>query len=285
MLDWQSNSNDFGHASEDDIRKIFDLASTSGRVRRVSEKILAKKCLLREFENQVFAYESLDGTTLRVPKPIRYIGSSVEGENGIMIMEFLDGCSWDEAATVDESRTNDRVHKAIQHMHKAIPKTGNQQIYPGPLDGGHAESFPWGRAHKEAEDTFTSLQDVETCAKKRLAQHAKRTKLQNARRISLQGQRLAICHGDLAPRNILILADGHVALLDWEWMCIYPAIFDLACLSMLDIDHPHEKQKLLIEDLKSDACLERAREDIEGDMETLRIVDRESLRYSFRKSC
>jgi len=63
-------------------------------------------------------------------------------------------------------------------------------------------------------------------------------------------------------------------------MCIYPAIFDLACLSMLDIDHPHEKQKLLIEALKSDACLERAREDVEEDTKTC-IVDRESLRYSF----
>lgn len=64
-------------------------------------------------------------------------------------------------------------------------------------------------------------------------------------------------------------------------MCIYPAIVDLACLSMLEIEHPHEEQKLLIEALKSAACCERARVEIEEDMRTLRIVDRESLRCSF----
>lgn len=281
MLGWQSTSDGFERAPEDEIRTAFEIAAASGRVRRVSEQFLAKECIRREFENQVFAWKTLNSRELRVPKPIRYASGSFEGGNGIMIMEFLDGCSWDTAEKADKSLMNELVHKAIQHMHKAPLKTMDQHILPGPLDGGHAESFPWGRGQKEAEDTFTSLQDVENCANKRLARHAKRTKRQKARSINLEGQRLAICHGDLAPRNILILADEQVALLDWEWMCIYPAIFDLACLSMLDIDHPHEKQKLLIEALKSDACFERAREDIEEDMQTLRIVDRESLRYSF----
>jgi thiamine kinase-like enzyme len=281
MLDWQSSSDDFKRASDDEIRAIFKLASTSGRVGRVSEKIMAKKSASREFENQVFAWKTLNSASLRVPEPIRYVHGSVEGENGIMIMEYLNGCPWDDVEKVDESCTNVRVHKAIQHMHQATVKTAGQNVVPGPLDGGHAESFPWGRAQKEAEDTFTSLQDLMTCIDKRLARHAKRNKQEKTRSIDLEGQKLAVCHGDLAPRNILILADGKVALLDWEWMCFYPAVFDLACLSMLDKEHPHEKQKVLIECLTLDACLERSREDVEEDMTTLRIVDRESLRYHF----
>jgi aminoglycoside phosphotransferase (APT) family kinase protein len=281
MLDWQSDSDDFKRASEDEIHEIFQLAATNGRVRRVSEQILAKKTALREFENQVFAWKTLNGASLRVPEPIRYVHGLVEGENGIMIMEFLDGCSWDNVEKVDESCTNVRVHKAIQHMHKATVKTTGRHVIPGPLDGGHAEGFPWGRGQKEAEVTFTSLQDLMACIEKRLVQHAKRNKQEKTRSINLEGQKLAVCHGDLAPRNVLKLVDGQVALLDWEWMCVYPAIFDLAGLSMLDKEHPHEKQKVLIECLTLDACLERSRGDVEEDMTTLRIVDRESLRYHF----
>lgn len=285
MLDWQSNSDDFGRAPEDDIREIFEIAAGSGRVRRIAEKFLAKKCIFREFQNQAFAWETLNGASLRVPRPIRYVGGSVEGENGIMIMEYLDGHSWDTAENVDESLTNERVRKAVQHMHTATPKATSQPVVPGPLDGGLAESFPWGRGQKEVEHAFASIQDVEMCANKRLTQYAKTYKHRKTRNFNLRGQRLAICHGDLAPRNILILADGHVALLDWEYMCLYPLIFEVACLSMLDIDHPHKKQKWLIENLKAEARLERQGEDIEEDIKTLRIVDRVSLRYDFPKSC
>ena len=149
-----------------------------------------------------------------MPKPIYYVSGSFGSENGIMVMEFLDGCCWDTAEKMDESRKNELVYKAIKHMHKAPLKNMDQQMLPGPVDGGYAESFPWGRGQKEAECPFTSLHHVETCANKRLARHAKRMKQRNARSINLQGQRLAICHGDLAPRGLLIMADGQVALLD-----------------------------------------------------------------------
>ena len=269
-------------ATTHQISPLLELASNDGRVRRVSERIMAKKTDLREFRNQLFAWEALNSAHLRIPKPIRYVHGSVEGENGIMIMEFLDGRSWGEAGHFNESCTNERVHKAIQYMHKATLDTTGRQVFQGPLGGGgYAESFPWGRGQKKVEATFTSLQDVEDCMRKRLASYAKRNKQHDTRSTDFLGHRLAICHGDLAPRNILILADGQVALLDWEWMCIYPAIFDLACLSMLDMEYPHSKQKLLIECLKSDACLERSRNDVEEDMKTLRVVDRESVRYHF----
>jgi thiamine kinase-like enzyme len=150
------------------------------------------------------------------------------------------------------------------------------------LDRGLAESFPWGRGQKEAEDTFRTIQDVLTCADKRLVTHAKRTG-NDKRSLDLQDQKLAICHGDLNPRNILILTDGQVALLDWEWMCMYPVVFDLACLSMLQVEEPHEKQAWLIEVLKSDVCLElkKTREDVEDVLLSLRLVDRESLRWCY----
>lgn len=282
MLNWKSASHDFKCASNDEVRRMFELASNDGRVRRVSERFMAKKANSREYQNQLFAWETLNGAHLRIPEPIHYVHGSVEGEDGIMVMEFLDGCSWDEAQDLDESYTNEQVHKAIQHMHKATLDTTGRQIFPGPLDGGYAESFPWGRGQKAVEVTFTSIQDIEYCIRKRLDTYAKRIKRQETRNTDFLGHRLAVCHGDLAPRNILILADGQVALLDWEWMCIYPAIFDLACLSMLDMEYPHPRQKLLLECLKSDACLERSKNDVKEDMKTLCIVDRESLRWHFR---
>jgi hypothetical protein len=55
MLDWESNSDAFKRAPNDDIRGIFELASNDGRVRKVSERIIAKKADLREFRNQLFA--------------------------------------------------------------------------------------------------------------------------------------------------------------------------------------------------------------------------------------
>lgn len=61
--------------------------------------------------------------------------------------------------------------------------------------------------------------------RERFALYAKRNKQHDTRSTEFLGHRLAVCHGDLGPKNILILADGQVALLDWEWMCIYPANF------------------------------------------------------------
>lgn len=142
MLDWESNSDAFKRAPNDDIRGIFELASNDGRVRKVSERIIAKKADLREFRNHLFAWEALNGAHLRIPEPVRYFRGSVEGENGIMIMESLDGCSWDKAGHFNESCTNERVHRAIQYMHKATLDTTGRQIFPGPLGGGYAESFP-----------------------------------------------------------------------------------------------------------------------------------------------
>jgi hypothetical protein len=39
--------------------------------------------------------------------------------------------------------------------------TTGRQIFPGPLGGGYAESFPWGRGQKKVEATFTSLLEGE----------------------------------------------------------------------------------------------------------------------------
>lgn len=186
-----------------------------------------KKCSKREFENHSFAWKVLDGEELRVPAPLRFVADHADDRNGYLVMEFLEGKTWEE----DSNPSNDvKVQEAVRYMHKTAATTASQQIYPGPLDREHAFSFPWGRAQKEAESTFKSMQDAIACVEKRLRQHARRFKTEK-RTINLAWRELTICQGDLAPRNFLILTSGQVALLDWEWLCMYPSIFDLACLS------------------------------------------------------
>jgi len=278
MPNLEGATEDARHASQKETFEKFHLAGI-GRSRKISDSLLAKKCSEREFNNQMFAWKTLNGEKVRVARPLQYFKNPTEEGSGLMVMEFLNGESWD--VNFDPS-INTKVHEAVRHMHSATPWTTEQQVYPGPLDRGRAESFPWGRGQKEAENTFRNIQDVLACADKRLVAYAKRGR-NKKRTLDLEDQKLAICHGDLNPRNILILTDGQVALLDWEWMCMYPVVFDLACLSMLQLEDPHEKQAWLIEVLTSDVCLEleKTREEVEDVLLSLRIVDRASLRWCF----
>lgn len=49
--------------------------------------------------------------------------------------------------------------------------------------------------------------------------------------IRFRNKGLTLCHLDLVPRNVLMLGDGKVGLLDWASLAIYPRSFELAGLS------------------------------------------------------
>lgn len=51
-------------------------------------------------------------------------------------------------------------------------------------------------------------------------------------------------HGDLTPRNVLVLNGGGVALIDWEWAGLYPPGYDLAFLWFSLVDVPGGRDRV-----------------------------------------
>lgn len=288
-LGWTSTPDDFKAASEKAIIQRYDEVSAVGNARRVSQTVLVKKASPREYKNQKFASELFNDTPqqnpdilrpLRVPNVFRYIQGCSESKDGYLVMEFLDGLAWLDGC---DSDTNERVVRAVRRLHRTIIL----EDIPGPLYGkcadplcrGYAEGFPWGRGWGEAYNMFMSMEDVVNFIdhKHNLRARQTRTAPEEREKVRIRTDDLVLCHGNLEAKNIIILADEQIAILDWKWLCCYPVVFELACLSTIYDESPHEGQRYVLEILIFVECTKRRRKEIEAEMKVLCIAEAESL--------
>lgn len=209
-------------------------------------------------------------------------------------MEFLHGRTWEEE---DDPRYDNDVVQAIYYMHSRGAEIVGQHVPPGPIDRRPAEDSPWG--NKEAESVFTTVQHLADCASRRLWLHARRRRprrvhcQQNSTTedlLELKGQRLSFCHMDLIPRNIPILDNEQIAIVDWEMLCLYPVVFELARLFDLERASTDAKVGFLLHNLVSG--YEGNEDEQNGDraavldmVKKLCIVNQESTRHYFLRRC
>lgn len=277
MLNWQSSSDDFRLATTTEIIALYNTATAitlhSSRVRRLSETVLGKRIGhdgLREYHNHCFAWENFNCPYLRVPEPIRFVESPgrASSSSGILIMEHLQGTALDSITNEWDSKIIECVAQAIRYLHNHAMKISCANTI-GSFTDSHTDGFPWGQ---NGVRSFRDIHGLESAVNSRLAictSPAHGT-------IHLQGEELAFCHMDLAPRNILLLKDGTIAIVDWMTLAIYPVIFEWANLAFLArTARPHEKKFLeavcqRISDCKS-----------EEEVRMLNIVHTISMQYSF----
>ncbi|WPH01244.1 Hypothetical protein R9X50_00408100 [Acrodontium crateriforme] len=284
QLTWESSPADFLVARDEDVVNVFEGLESNQRTRRVSETVMVKRCDYREYCNLEFAWKMLNGCELRVPKPFRHFEYS-DGAGfttGYLIMEYLSGQPWEH---LNDPCYDDAVIRAIRHLHRIDVQTIARGLNPGSIDNKPADGFPWGE--NGSEIVFTSMEQVTQSVNKRLQTYARGQKAPASQyMIDFTKKSLVLCHLDLAPRNILILDDGSVALIDWETLAFYPIEFELACISKLQYDNPTRQQKVLLDGLVSHsaAATDGGKDDMEALKETmkrLRIVDRQSIRYHY----
>ncbi|TKA33995.1 hypothetical protein B0A54_14872 [Friedmanniomyces endolithicus] len=258
MLDWQSSEYDFQTAADCEVIESYEgalpLRDSSPTARRVASTVVIKRVTVgikEEYANLFFAWSLLDGTRMRVPKPLRLVQSPVESGPplGYLVMGYLDGRSLDSCHGGACVRATADAVRFLHTHYLMLPET---HVAPGPLGGGCAEDFPWGQ--DGAAKTFVDTDDLEQYANVRLSRYASdrsrrgfpssadASHRQRDWNIKLQRQTLTLCHMDLSPRNILYMSDGTVGILDWSSLALYPVIFELASLShCLHVGPLHER--------------------------------------------
>ncbi|KAK0099278.1 hypothetical protein ONS95_006353 [Cadophora gregata] len=134
---------------------------------------------------------------------------------------------------------------------------------PGPLQGGVSRGLLW---QDNGEPVFKTVQKMESWLNFRLPDVE--TKL------TLQKYPLVFCHLDLAPRNIIWLADGSVCLIDWASAGFYPRFFEVALLKIMEYSHGNYELDLI-------ERMEKLTEDEEIQKTLLQRSFYNGIKYSF----
>lgn len=148
FLTSESTLHDFRAAPENDIVALYENSKavnrSSSRVRRLAEAVLGKRIAVdgeREYQNQRFAWENFNSSSLRIPEPIRYVVSSSETKptSGYLIMEFLQGTPLDSMTDKVSSETIAHVVRAIRNLHEQ--PLDARKYAPGQFTSAHTDGF------------------------------------------------------------------------------------------------------------------------------------------------
>ncbi|KIV98464.1 uncharacterized protein PV09_09730 [Verruconis gallopava] len=199
------------HCSRDNPnREIVSELDGGLSVIKISEDAVIKCGLgVNEFEaaNQKLAYEILNPTIIRVPRVYRFF---VCGVNGYLIMEYIKGRL---LSTLGPDAYLERMANVLKHFESV------QRSRPGPLH----ESLAFGQLWLDYDPIApTSIELIENYFNTR--------QLKKSTHIKLAGYPLVLCHLDIAPRNILVLDDDSLCLLDWHSAGFYPRLFERTTL-------------------------------------------------------
>lgn len=162
------------------------------------------KVAVEEAENQLYAYENLDSTIVKVPQIHGYF--TVAGID-YLIMQFIAAST--STINFSEDSVNDIARIAV-HLHSI------ESDRPGPLQGGNdCRSMLW----PDGVVPIASRKDLETTISKRLKNQ----------KFHIGGSPLVLNHGDLRPSNF-IKSPSAWYLCDWEYASFLPRTAEIASL-------------------------------------------------------
>lgn len=162
-----------------------------------------------EAQNQQQAYELLDPTIIRIPRVHRFFTYNLAG---YIIMEYIEG---QLLSSVEDPtfclRAMVHVLKYFEHLEGAKP---------GPFHGGEAQGQLW-LDESIAPATISDIED-----------YYNNRQLRFSTKLKLKGYPLIFSHLDIAPRNIIVLKDGALCLIDWASAGFYPRLFERCALRL-----------------------------------------------------
>lgn len=270
--------------SEVDIAAQYEASVSHLTARKISDTVVVKKCCMagaREYENLEHAWSLLNGIqldskrVLRIPRPLRYFELAGRDEfvDSYIAMECLEGSTMEigleKINLSDVTEAINRIHRETAHFARTHART-----QPGPLDGGFAEGFPWGE--NGCESRFQNIADLQHCVNKRL-QFRTSLRAQRSLPLDLRNTELVFCHGDYALRNIMLLQNGDIGIVDWANAAYYPAAFELGALKYLTttcVEHERLLVMSLLQDLKMKTT------STESDIDALCMVHQQSIQNS-----
>jgi serine/threonine protein kinase len=157
--------------------------------------------------NQQEAYRQINLSIIRVPQVYRFFS---DGDVGYIIMEFING---KELSTFEHP---DTFLEPMVKVLRSFEQVRNHK--PGPFYEGPATGQLW----LDEAITPTAVSDIE--------EYYNTRQLRQRSKLNLKDCPLVFCHLDIAPRNILVLEDRSLCLLDWASAGFYPRLFERCAL-------------------------------------------------------
>lgn len=233
MLSFISATEEFLNASEYEV--VNHCCTVAGGcvsgTMRVATDVFLKRSLdsaYHEYQNQLYVWELCDARLLRVAKPLRWF-EHVDSKGLVwsyFLMEYLSGTTIETYIHTDSHQTQretgelvSKIFDALRHLHTV---SCDKCTRPGPVSGAKPCGFPWGDYGLPC--TMHRPQDLEALLY-RILEIGGKQEVPN-----LVLGRLQLVHGDLAARNIMILDNGSIAIVDWVTLSYYPPVFEIASL-------------------------------------------------------
>ena len=196
------------------------------RVVRFSDTIMIKIDVTpAEAATQLYIWTHMDPDIFCVPEPYRFFQDESQGlasPIGYLVMEYINGTCLstylESATSQDQEAVVDSILKALHHL-AALPIPIGQG--PGPVGGGPPRGYLWGDSG--IVSSFASISEMDSWLNDILEYEPQPSR----DTFDFKSVKLVMCHTDLAPRNILWLGDGQLALLDWGSAGFYPRVFEV----------------------------------------------------------
>ncbi|OCL01530.1 hypothetical protein AOQ84DRAFT_393597 [Glonium stellatum] len=209
---------------------VLDGPIGGGSVVQLSDNMVVKYGLgvtAQEAATQDFAYQHANHSIVRIPRVYRFFVDKSTGlPYGYLFMEYLRGWGLDHLDLNIHTDIIPRVASIISHLGSI---SSNSQASPGPVGGGKPQGYLW--SDYGTCTIFRSIEDMNTWLNKRLALHGKS--------IDLTSQRLVFCHLDLCRRNMIMLRDRSIGLIDFGHAGFFPRFFEIVSLEYLNPYDPN----------------------------------------------
>jgi thiamine kinase-like enzyme len=197
---------------------------------KLSEEVVVKfgwNVTAEEANNQRKAFDLLDPRIVRIPQIYRYFTHNTQDgfpPTGFIVMEYIQG-------KILQSPNSDQID---QLAHILLYFSTIRSQHPGPLQGGISRGLLWEDSGKPS---FKTVHQMESWLNVRLPDVVSK--------LALGKYPLVLCHLDLAPRNIIWLADGSVCLIDWASAGFYPRFFEVCLLKIMEYSHENYEVDLI----------------------------------------
>ncbi|KAK2796103.1 hypothetical protein FQN52_000078 [Onygenales sp. PD_12] len=175
---------------------------------------------------QQYAHQHLDPKIVRVPQVYRYFQCQDPSEPvwlfGYLFMEYIPGKTLDELDVDVYKDMTERLAGIVSHLHSVRGRN-----VPGPVGGGVPRGNIWG--YHDAETEFGSVEDLNAWVNRRIAVINKS--------VDFKSYPLVLCHLDVCRRNIILMEDGSLCLLDWGFAGFLPRIYEVAAIEFYFDEH------------------------------------------------
>jgi aminoglycoside phosphotransferase (APT) family kinase protein len=187
-----------------------------------------------ESQNTIFAAESLH---LPAPRVYRTFTADIPGfskgklvKGNFIVMDYVAGPTVEECWDSLDLSQRQSVAGQVATMINTMQSTP-LELPPGPIGGTRGQKFEGPLFIDDGAGPFTTLQDLEDWYNHKI-DVCVQFKQAPRRTPRFRFRKVVLTHQDIAPRNLVLDAQGKVWIVDWGVAGVYPAGFEQAAFQV-----------------------------------------------------